>query len=395
MPNVPTDNNGKIDIPADFLNRRHMPANVNYWLTEREGELILHPRLPDARKLYLEPTTACNLSCITCMRNIWSDPIASMKRDTFERILDGLPGLPELKRVVFTSFGEPLSHPRILDMIEAIRARDLAVTLGTNGTLLTPKVSAELVRLGVDRVVVSVDGVSPEMYESVRGTQLEEVLNNLHGLTEAKKQLKSLTPALGIEFVALKSNVHELPLLAKLASSVSAARVLVSNVLPYTEDMLSEILYSHQPQDPFTAGGFPVRIDAWVTWGTLDLPRMHWGAERRCRFVNDKSMVVGWDGAVSPCYAHSHNYSYYTIDGRKRDVSRYIVGNVHDDSLVDIWTSEEFTLYRSEVLTFHFPSCPDCDLRDTCDQRGINEGCWGWNPSCSDCLWAQDIIRCP
>ncbi len=41
MPNVPTDNNGKIDIPADFLNRRHMPANVNYWLTEREGELIL------------------------------------------------------------------------------------------------------------------------------------------------------------------------------------------------------------------------------------------------------------------------------------------------------------------------------------------------------------------
>ena len=53
MPNVPTDNNGKIDIPADFLNRRHMPANVNYWLTEREGELILHPRLPDARKALL------------------------------------------------------------------------------------------------------------------------------------------------------------------------------------------------------------------------------------------------------------------------------------------------------------------------------------------------------
>ncbi len=131
------------------------------------------------------------------MRNIWSDPIASMKRDTFERILDGLPGLPELKRVVFTSFGEPLSHPRILDMIEAIRARDLAVTLGTNGTLLTPKVSAELVRLGVDRVVVSVDGVSPEMYENVRGTQLQEVLNNLHGLTEAKKQSQITHPCSG------------------------------------------------------------------------------------------------------------------------------------------------------------------------------------------------------
>ena len=33
-----------------------------------------------------------------------------------------------------------------------------------------------------------------------------------------------------------------------------------------------------------------------------------------------------------------------------------------------------------------FPSCPDCDLRDTCDLRKLNEGCWGWNPSCADCL---------
>ena len=169
----------------------------------------------------------------------------------------------------------------------------------------------------------------------------------------------------------------------------------MSNVLPYTEDIIPEVLYNHEPQAPFTAVGSRYRVDAWATWGTMDLPRMHWGAERRCRFVSDKSMVVGWDGGVSPCYAHSHNYSYYAIDGRKKDVTRYILGNVNDDLLVNIWTSEEFTLYRSEVLTFHFPSCPDCDLRDTCDQRGINQGCWGWNPSCADCLWAQDIIRCP
>ena len=119
--------------------------------------------------------------------------------------------------------------------------------------------------------------------------------------------------------------------MSKLAHSLNAARVLVSNVLPYTEDMIPEVLYNHEPQAPFTAGGIPVRVDAWATWGTMDLPRMHWGAERRCRFVSDKSMVVGWDGGVSPCYAHSHNYSYYAIDGRKKEVSRYILGNVNDE----------------------------------------------------------------
>jgi len=122
---------------------------------------------------------------------------------------------------------------------------------------------------------------------------------------------------------------------------------------------------------------------------------MHWGASRRCRFIHDHAIVVGWDGGVSPCYALSHNYSYYTIDGMKKQVSRYILGNTNEQSLFDIWTSEEYMRFRSEVKAFHFPSCPDCDLRDSCDLREQNHGCWGWNPSCADCLWAQDIIRCP
>ena len=84
--------------------------------------------------------------------------------------------------------------------------------------------------------------------------------------------------------MALKSNVEELASLTKLASHLNASRVLVSNVLAYTEEMRDEILYGHEPQESYKSGGFPVRVDAWVTWGTLELPHMHWGAERRCPF---------------------------------------------------------------------------------------------------------------
>ena len=395
MPKISSDSEGRFLLPEKFRQRRRMPANAEFWLNEREGDLILHPRLPDARKLYIEATTGCNLQCSTCIRNIWSDPIAQMNQNTFEKILSSLDGLPEIERVIFTSFGEPLTHPHILDMIEAVRKRGLAVTLGSNGLLLTPKISKALVQLGVDRIVVSVDGVKPDTYEEVRGADLSQVLKNLRNLNDAKYELGSLTPALGIEFVALKSNIHELSSLIGLASHLNASRVLVSNVLPYSEEMRAEILYGHEPQEPYKSGGFPVRTDAWVTWGTLDLPRMHWGAERRCRFVNDRSIVVGWDGGVSPCYALSHNYSYFTIDGRRKQVSRYLLGNVNETPLAESWMSEDYTLFRSEVRVFHFPSCPDCDLRDTCDLREQNEGCWGWTPSCADCLWAQDIIRCP
>ncbi len=395
MPLVTCDPQGRLVLPADFHMGREPAPSAEYWLDANEGDLILRPRRPDARKLYLEPTTGCNLHCRTCIRNVWGDPEAKMSMETFRRILEALPGLPQLNRVVFTGFGEPLSHPHIFDMIRAVRERDLAVTVGSNGLMLTMDKARELVRLGVDRLVVSIDGVKPETYADVRGAILSQVLGNIRHLNEAKRELNSLFPALGIEFVVLKSNLNELAGLTELAVHLKAARVLVSNVLPYTEDMRDQILYGYEPRPPFQARGWPVTADAWVMWGTLELPRMHWGADRRCRFIQDKSIVVGWDGGVAPCYALSHNYSYFAIDGCKKQVSRYVLGNVAEQALAEIWMSENYTRFRGEVRAFHFPSCPNCDLRETCDLRAHNDGCWGWNPSSADCLWAQDIVRCP
>jgi tungsten cofactor oxidoreducase radical SAM maturase len=366
-----------------------------FWAEVRDGELLLHPRVQDLAKVYIEPTTGCNLTCRTCIRNVWSEPVGAMSAGTWTRLQSQLAELPQLSRVVFTGFGEPLTHPRILDMIADVRARGIAVSLGTNGLLLEPATARELVRLGVDRLVVSVDGVDPAVYADVRGAALQQVLDNIRNLNDAKHQLDSLLPALSIEFVALKSNLHELPELAGLASRLSAARVLVSNVLCYTADMLEQMLYGYEPQPSLLASGWPVRTGPWITWGTVELPRMHWGAERRCKFVHDHSAVVGWDGAVSPCYALSHSYEYYAIDGIKKTVSRYPLGDVNQQLLSDIWMSEDYVRFRSEVRSFRFPSCPNCDLRDSCDLRQQNEGCWGWNPSCADCLWAQDIVRCP
>jgi tungsten cofactor oxidoreducase radical SAM maturase len=389
------DDQGQLEIPPSFYHRRRLDPNTEFWLDEREGDLILLPKLPDAKKLYIEVTTSCNLNCQTCIRHSWTDPHQHMKAATFQRILDSLDGLPSLERVIFTSFGEPLMNRNLLYMIEEIRKRDLAVTLGTNGVMLTEQISRELFRLGVDQLVVSIDGGKPETYEGVRGTQLSLVLGNVNRFNEIKRELGVVKPSLGIEFVAMKSNQEELNDLLELASELNASRLVVSNVLPYSQEMESEKLYGYGPREPLKTGGWPVKSDVWVRWGLIELPRMFWGAERRCKFVQEKSIVVGWDGNVSPCYAFSHSYKYYAIDGVEKNVERYILGNVNDQSLADIWMSEEFTRFRSNVRSFHFPSCPDCDLRETCDLRKNNEGCWGHNPSCADCLWAQDIVRCP
>jgi tungsten cofactor oxidoreducase radical SAM maturase len=395
MPKVKLNASGRLTLPADFLQRRHISSPAEYWLGERDGELILLPNSPNIHKVYVEPTTRCHLNCRTCVRNIWGDPQTNMSMETFQHLAQSLADLPQLEWVTFAGFGEPLIHPNILEMIDTVRQRDLNVNISSSGVVLDKQMAQELVRLGVERVVVSIDGVKPETYADVRGAMLAKVLNNIQHLNEAKRRLGAVKPLLGIEFVALKSNRAELADLAGLAKTLNAARVLVSNVLPYTADMRDEVLYGYEPQPPLPPSSWPVQVDGWIMWGSMELPRMYWTAERKCRFVQGQSAVIGWDGGVMPCYALSHNYDYFALDGKQKHVSRYVLGNVRDQSLADIWMSEDYVRFRSEVRAFHFPSCPDCDLRDSCDLREENEGCWGWNPSCADCLWAQDIIRCP
>jgi tungsten cofactor oxidoreducase radical SAM maturase len=387
--------NNNLVLPDDFLRRRQIQPDQEWWVNQRDGSIILLPRVPDLRKLYIEPTTLCNLKCHTCIRNVWEHPGGHMKLETFHALMEQLEAFPQLERVVFVGFGEPFTQPHILEMIQLVRQQDLKVTIVSNGLLLDQATLREIVRLGVDRLVVSLDGVTPETYAGVRGASLAKVLDNIRNLNEVKSEMDSLFPALGIEFVALRSNVAELERMSELASRLNASSVLVSNVLAYTDEMWDEILYGYEPRLPLRSGSWPVRADAWVMWGTLNLPRMQWGAEQRCRFVNDRAAVIGWDGAVTPCMALSQNYSYLTVDGQRKQVTRYELGNITEASLLEIWTSEEYCRFRGEVRDFHFPSCPNCDLRDNCDLRENNEACWGWNPSCSDCLWAQDIVRCP
>ncbi len=395
MPKVVVGENGLFRLLNDSRKWNRLPPGTECWVEQTDETIVLLPRLPDIRKLYVEPTTDCNLNCRTCVRNAWQDPTAYMTRETFQRLMAQSESLPNLKTMIFGGIGEPLIHPEILDMIHLASERGLQITVTTNGLLLDRAMASELIKMKLKRIVVSLDGVNPDTYKHVRGTTISQVLENIRSFNDVRLSLGSLLPAVEIEFVALKSNVEELRDLPDLARQLAATRLLVSNVLAHTEEMREEVLYGYEPQTPLPANGWPVKLDAWVLWGTPDLPRMHWGAEQRCRFIQDKATVIGWDGSVVPCYALCHNYSYYAVDGKQKQVSRYPLGNINQRSLTEIWTSEDYCRFRNEVRNFNFPSCPDCDLRETCDLRERNEGCWGWNPSCADCLYAQDIVRCP
>jgi tungsten cofactor oxidoreducase radical SAM maturase len=388
---IKIERDGWLRLPERYIKRYRLNKGAEVYLIPTEEGFILRHPTSDIKKVYIEPTSRCNLNCITCIRNSWGDEKADMEMSTFEAIMKQLKGLKHLREVALGGFGEPFYHPYILRMIEDIKTLGVKLTISTNGTLLD-ELADPLVELGMDNIIVSIDSVYPQTFSDIRrGASLNEVLENVRRLNGAKRRKRRFTPSVGIEFVLMRRNVDEIPRLPELAHSVGASSVLITNLLPRTEEMCDEVLYDGRLELPKSIG-WPISNRTWLEWGTMRLPKMQWGARRNCRFVEGKSLVIGHDGGVSPCYALMHSYTYY-IFGRRKEVKRYILGNVLENPISSIWMSEEYVRFRNRVRMFDFPSCVDCGL--ACDLAERNEDCWANNPSCADCLWASDIIRCP
>ena len=165
------------------------------------------PTFPD--RVYVESTNVCNLDCIMCPTGLHIDtrPKGFMEWDLYTSIIDEI--APFAHAVVLHSWGEPLLHKRIIEMIEYAKAKDLWVETSTNATKLTEEVSRQLLAAGIDRIYLSMDGLTKETYEKVRVRgNFEEVLGNIERFLELKDELGSSVEA-DIQIVRLSETDAE------------------------------------------------------------------------------------------------------------------------------------------------------------------------------------------
>lgn len=366
-----------------------MEDTSKYHRINTGNEIILLPLAPDLRKIYIEVTTECNFSCITCIRHSWSDKIGQMSAAVFERIMADCEELPDLQTIHFGGFGEPTTHPAIIQMITQCKSMGYAVEMITNGSLLTGETSTALIDAGLDWLFVSLDGSDSKSYENIRpGADYEEVVGNIMRLQRLKKERQAPFPRIGIEFVATKANFSRLPFMRKVVDELKADRFVVTNMLPYHESMKDEILYE-QGADMLDFGWESPLLSVKTS------PKMRIETQRSCRFVENKAVAITYQGDVSPCYALMHCYDCYIL-GRKKTMVAKSFGNVQQRKLSEIWTDPEYATFRWISRNSQYPSCTDCRQVDGCNLAETNEGdCWGNRPSCGDCLWARGLIVCP
>ena len=117
-------------------------------------------------------------------------PKGYMEWDLYTSIIDEI--APWAEAVVLHSWGEPLLHKRIIDMIRYAKERDVWVETSTNATLLPRRSSRKLLDAGLDRIYLSMDGLTKETYEKVRVKgKFERVLGNIERFLDLKHELGS------------------------------------------------------------------------------------------------------------------------------------------------------------------------------------------------------------
>ena len=414
------DEEGRLVLPTEFIKQFGLRHGTKTRIDKNLNGLHLYRPVTHLAKVYIEPTNRCNLECRTCIRNIWDEPLGEMSRTTFARIVEGLRSFSPPPTVFFGGLGEPLVHPDIIEMVAQAKTLGSTVELITNGTLLTKPLSKQLIEVGLDMLWVSLDGATPESYADVRlGAALPEVLSNLAGFQEARVGLRffeyfvdyHLRPQIGIVFVAMKRNIADLPAVIRLGNRLGAHRFLVTNVLPYTPEMLNEILYSRASNDGIympSLQGISIQIPKMdINSMTREVlyqmmlsshPLSFAGANLgegndRCPFIEKGAMVIRWDGDVSPCLPLLHDHKSY-MNGYERSLRRYGVGNVMRQDLNDLWTWPEYLSFRDRVQKFDFSPCTFCGGCDLIESN--EEDCFGSPfPACGGCLWAQGVIQCP
>jgi MoaA/NifB/PqqE/SkfB family radical SAM enzyme len=367
--------------------------------------------MDELNKIYVEPTNRCNLTCVTCIRNSWDEPFGDMDWSVYQALIGGLADLPEVKTIAFAGFGEPLLHDRFPEMVRLAHTRGLRTEMTSNATLLTPSLAGSLVEAGLDQFTVSIDGASGEAHGAVRpGASLEDITTNVRTLYRKSKNMRDVPVRIGIEFVAMKRNIKELPAIQEIADRIRASFILVTNLLPYTAELQDEILYNLEPTSYEGQGwtGNPL----WI------LPKMDWSRDTQeplttimrrrpnlsfldinlnqrnnyCPFVQTGSLAVAWHGGVSPCPALLHSYTCY-LRGWKKFFRRCAYGRLPEQSMREIWSSTEYTAFRERVRKFEFSPCTDCGGCDSAEKN--EEDCFGNPfPVCGDCLWARGVLRC-
>ncbi|MCB8814155.1 radical SAM/SPASM domain-containing protein [Desulfosporosinus shakirovi] len=144
------------------------------------------------------PIYACNFKCNYCLHSISNEmrrhisDVVSMDFELYKKCIDDIATFPrKLKALHFIGYGEPLLHKDISKMVAYAVEKEVAdvVDIVTNGALLTPQLSNDLINAGLSILRISIQGINTEKYKQISGVDIdfEMFIKNIQYFYQQKK----------------------------------------------------------------------------------------------------------------------------------------------------------------------------------------------------------------
>lgn len=187
------------NVKENYLLRRISPK-------ESYQDLLNFPRY-----IEIETVNACNAKCPMCTIGDWQREAPSMQDDLFMKIANELSQHANvIKRVSLYRDGEPLIDKKLAERVRILKEKKIQNTaISTNVSLLNAKRSKDLLEAGLDLIILSIDSLKKEIFESIRaGLKFEEVLKNALQFIDLRNKMKSQTK-IWVRMIRQESNQFE------------------------------------------------------------------------------------------------------------------------------------------------------------------------------------------
>ena len=274
--------------------------------------------------LSFEPTTSCNLRCPECPSGLraFTRPTGMLENGFFRQTIDQLS--KDLLYLIFYFQGEPYLNPNFLDMVAYASARGIYTATSTNAHYLNDRNAKRTVESGLDRLIISIDGTTQDVYEQYRvGGKLEKVLEGARNIVKWKKELKSKTPFVFFQFLVVRPNEHQLEDIRRLAreTGVDEVRFKTAQVYDYQNDPNGLIpaneKYSRYRKDKNGEYVFKNTLEnhCWRLW---------------------HATVITWDGLVVPCCFDKD--------------AQHPLGDLKGKPFREVWHDEKYVEFRRQIL---------------------------------------------
>ncbi|MFC1698595.1 radical SAM/SPASM domain-containing protein [Candidatus Omnitrophota bacterium] len=309
------DITSKIQLAILFLKKRVLTVKriINFLCVSVSYLLRLKRIWGYPPALMIEPTTYCNLKCPLCPTGNGSlqREKGIMQLSLFKNIIDEFGD--KVMHLTLWGYGEPFMAKGIYDMIKYAKAKHIFVRTSTNGHFFSNREDInKLIDSGLDNLIVALDGASQETLSKYRiGANFKEIVKSVKSISEIKKEKRVKLPFVELQFIAMKYNEHEIPLVRRMSKEIGVNKLTIKTVGRNTkEDFITE-------DDRF---------------------KRQVNKNRFCSRLWFSSMI-NWDGTVMPCCYDFHGkYTFGKLD--------YPKGQTFEN----IWNNENYITFRERIL---------------------------------------------